>query len=69
MDAVSNNNEVTINANVMNNDLITNLPSDCCVEVPCLINSDSYKPKTIGKLPEHLAALMRTNINVQLLTA
>ena len=69
MDAVSNNNEVTINANVMNNDLITNLPSDCCVEVPCLINSDGYKPKTIGKLPEHLAALMRTNINVQLLTA
>jgi len=69
MDAICNNNEVTINANVMNNDLITNLPSDCCVEVPCLINSDGCKPKTVGKLPEHLAALMRTNINVQLLTA
>ena len=69
MDAVCNNNEVTINANVMNNDLITNLPNDCCVEVPCLINSNGYKPNKIGKLPEHLAALMRTNINVQLLTA
>ena len=69
MDAISNNNAVTINANVMNNDLITNLPSDCCVEVPCVINSDGCKPQKIGRLPEHLAALMRTNINVQLLTA
>ena len=69
MDAISNNNEVTINANVMNNNLIDNLPDDCCVEVPCVINSDGCKPQKIGRLPEHLAALMRTNINVQLLTA
>ena len=69
MDAISNNNAVTINANVMNNNLIDNLPDDCCVEVPCVINSDGCKPQKIGRLPEHLAALMRTNINVQLLTA
>lgn len=69
MDAVANNNEVTINANVMNNKYIDNLPSDCCVEVPCFINSDGYRPQNFGKLPEHLAALMRTNINVQILTA
>ena len=69
MDAISNNNEVTINANVKNNNLIDNLPDDCCVEVPCVINSDGCKPQKIGRLPEHLAALMRTNINVQLLTA
>ena len=53
----------------MNNGYIDNLPSNCCVEVPCLINSNGYIPKKIGKLPEHLAALMRTNINVQILTA
>ena len=69
MDGVANNNEVTINANVMNNGYIDNLPSNCCVEVPCIINSLGYNPQKFGRLPEHLAALMRTNINVQILTA
>ena len=69
MDAVINNNKLTINANVMNDGYIENLPSNCCVEIPCLINSKGYFPKKFGKLPEHLAALMRTNVNVQILTA
>ena len=69
MDAVINNNKLTINANVMNDGYIENLPSNCCVEVPCLIKSNGYSPQKFGKLPEHLAALMRTNINVQILTA
>ena len=69
MDAVTNNNEVTINGNVMNDGYIDNLPSNCCVEVPCLINSNGNQPQKTGRLPEHLAALMRTNINVQILTA
>ncbi len=69
MDGVANNNEVTINANVMNDGYIDNLPSNCCVEVPCVINSNGYTPQKFGRLPEHLAALMRTNINVQILTA
>ena len=69
MDAVINNNKLTINANVMNDGYIENLPSNCGVEIPCLINSKGYFPKKFGKLPEHLAALIRTNINVQILTA
>ena len=69
MDGIVNNNEVTINANIMNNNLIDNLPNNCCVEVPCTVNSNGYLPQKFGKLPEHLAALMRTNINVQILTA
>ena len=69
MDAITNNNEITINANIMNNGYINNLPANSCVVVPCLINSKGYEPEQIGKLPEHLAALMRTNINVQILTA
>ena len=69
MDGVANNNEVTINANVMNDGYIDNLPSNCCVEVPCVVNSNGYTPQKFGRLPEHLAALMRTNINVQILTA
>ncbi len=69
IDGIVNNNEITINANVMNHGFIENLPSNCCVEVPCLINSNGFFPQKIGKLPEHLAAMMRTNINVQILTA
>ena len=69
MDGIANNNEVTINANVMNDGYIDNLPSNCCVEVPCIINSKGISPQKFGHLPEHLAALMRTNINVQILTA
>ena len=69
MDGIANNNEVNINANVMNDNLIDNLPSNCCVEVPVIINSKGYKPQKFGKLPEQLAALIRTNINVQILTA
>ena len=69
MDAITNNNEITINSNIMNDGYIDNLPSNSCIEVPCLINNKGYSPKKVGKLPEHLAALMRTNINVQILTA
>ncbi|MDA9749198.1 alpha-glucosidase/alpha-galactosidase [Pelagibacteraceae bacterium] len=69
IDAVTNNKSITVNANLMNNNLINNLPSNCCVEVPCLINSNGFNPQKVGDLPEQLAALMRTNINVQILTA
>ena len=69
MDATVNNKEITINGNVMNNNFIENLPTDSCVEVPCLVNSNGYHPQNTGRLPEHLAALIRTNINVQILTA
>ena len=69
VDAFCNNNEVTIYGNVSNNGLIENLPENCCVEVPCIINKNGYFPKKIGRLPENLAALIRTNVNVQLLTA
>ena len=54
--------------NVANHGLIDNLPEGCCVEVPCLVNKNGVQPVRIGSLPPHLAALMRTNINVQELT-
>jgi alpha-galactosidase len=55
-------------ANLENSDLITNLPEDCCVEVPCLVDKNGIQPTQIGAIPTHLAALMQTNINVQALT-
>ena len=56
-----------IYGNVMNEGLIDNLPPDCCVEVPCLVDRNGVQPTRIGALPPHLAALMQTNINVQAL--
>jgi len=47
---------------------ISNLPSDCIVEVPCLIDHNGIQPTTIGEIPPQLAALMQTNINVHSLT-
>ena len=53
--------------NVPNQGLIDNLPPDCIVEVPCLVDRNGVQPTRVGSLPPHLAALMRTNINVQAL--
>ena len=57
-----------IGGNVLNHGLITNLPSEAVVEVPCLVDRNGVQPTFVGKLPEHLAALNRTNINPQILT-
>jgi alpha-galactosidase len=51
--------------NVANRGLIDNLPQGCCVEVPVLVDKNGLQPTKIGSLPPHLAALMRTNVNVQ----
>jgi len=45
--------------------VIDNLPQGCCVEVPCLVDSNGVQPTAIGALPAQLAALNRTNVNVQ----
>jgi alpha-galactosidase len=56
---------VVIYGNVPNSNLITNLPEGCCVEVACLVDRNGVQPTHVGKLPPQLAALNRTNINVQ----
>jgi alpha-galactosidase len=57
--------QIRINGNVKNSGLITNLPKDCCVEVPCLIDKNGINPCYVGEIPPQLAAINRTNINVQ----
>lgn len=57
-----------IYGNVQNDGLIDNLPGDCCVEVPCLVDGNGVQPTKIGRIPPQLAALMQTNVNVQALT-
>ena len=68
MEAIVTDNPYKIGGNVLNNGLITNLPADACVEVPCLVNRLGVQPCHVGKLPVQLAAMNMTNINVQLMT-
>ncbi|AIQ12880.1 alpha-glucosidase/alpha-galactosidase [Paenibacillus durus] len=68
MEAIETNVPYKIGGNVMNTGLITNLPREACVEVPCLVDRSGIQPTFIGNLPPQLAALNRTNINTQLLT-
>lgn len=68
MEAIINNQPTEIGGNVLNTGLIDNLPSNACVEVPCLVNGSGIHPCHVGPLPEQLAAMNRLNINVQLLT-
>jgi alpha-galactosidase len=51
--------------NVLNHQLIDNLPQGCAVEVPCLVDANGVRPTRVGALPVQLAAMMRTNVNVQ----
>ncbi len=58
-----------IGGNVLNTGhLISNLPENACVEVPCLVNGRGIHPCHVGALPVQCAAMNMTNINVQLLT-
>ena len=69
MEAIVTGNPYSIGGNVLNTGhLITNLPENACVEVPCLIDGYGVHPCHVGALPVQCAAMNMTNINVQLLT-
>lgn len=69
IEAMETNKPYKIGGNVLNTGgLISNLPKNAVVEVPCLVDGSGIAPTYIGELPEQLAALNRTNINTQLLT-
>lgn len=69
IEAMETNKPFKIGGNVLNTGgLISNLPENTVVEVPCLVDASGIAPTYVGELPEQLAALNRTNINTQLLT-
>ena len=69
MESIVTNTPYEIGGNVLNsNHLITNLPAEACVEVPCLVDGKGVHPTFVGSLPVQCAAMNMTNINVQLLT-
>jgi alpha-galactosidase len=57
-----------IHGNFMNRDagghgqLITNLPSDGCVEVACMIDRNGFNPTRYGALPAQMAAICQSNM-------
>ena len=69
MEAIAGGKTISIGGNVLNRGrLISNLPEETCVEVPCLVNRAGVQPCYVGALPVQCAAMNMTNINVQLLT-
>ncbi|MFC0469221.1 alpha-glucosidase/alpha-galactosidase [Halalkalibacter kiskunsagensis] len=69
IEAMETNIPFKFGGNVLNTGrLISNLPENACVEVPCVADRSGIIPCYVGDLPEQLAALNRTNINTQLLT-
>ena len=57
-----------IYGNVPNSGLISELPHDTCVEVPCLVDGAGVQPTVVHDYPPQLAALNRTYANVVDLT-
>jgi alpha-galactosidase len=60
--------ERELHVNIRNGGLISSLPDECCVEVPCLVGAGGAKPVPVGALPPQLTALNRTFLNVVELT-
>jgi alpha-galactosidase len=65
VEAMETNRPTRINGNIPNRGHIMNLLKGSCVEVPCLVDKSGVHGVVVGALPKQLAALNRTNINVQ----
>jgi len=65
IEAIETHVPIRVNGNVPNRGAITNLSDACCVEVPCLVDGNGVQSTIVGALPTQLAALDRTNVNVQ----
>jgi len=69
MESIYTGKSFKIGGNVLNSGgSIENLPTEACVEVPCLVDGSGIKACHVGKLPVQLAAMNMTHINVHLIT-
>ena len=68
MEAIYTGTPYKIGGNVINHGLISNLPYEACVEVPCLVDREGIHPTYVGELPLQLAAMNSSNIYAQMLT-
>lgn len=51
--------------NIPNKGIITNLPHDLVVEVPCIVNKEGIKGVNLGNIPKNIAALLRIEATIQ----
>lgn len=63
--AMLTNEPALIYGNVRNTRLIDNLPEDCCVEVPVVVDRNGLRPCHVGRLPPELAAHCAPHVFVQ----
>ena len=49
MEAMETNQPYKIGGNVINTGLITNLPQNACVEVPCMVDTQRRDPDLCGR--------------------
>jgi len=69
MEAVVTGRPYVFGGNVLNSGgLIENLPTEACVEVPCLADGSGIRGCRVGRLPVQLAAMNMTHVNVHLVT-
>lgn len=62
IEAIETDKIFKLSGNLRNNGLISNLSSDCCVEVPVYADRSGLHPTYIGNLPSQCAALCMSNI-------
>jgi alpha-galactosidase len=55
------------NGNVPNTNLVTNLPQDCCVEVPVLASKGQLQPIHVGALPLPVVPLTSLSANIEMM--
>jgi alpha-galactosidase len=67
-DIIENRNAIHV-VNVINGGAISNLPEDAVVEVSSVVNGYGISPMNIGEIPEAWAAVLRSHITCQELTA
>jgi len=67
LNAIETNTPYVLNGNVPNTQLITNLPPKAAVEVPIMVDGCGLHPCHVGDLPEALAGLNRSSLNVHAL--
>ena len=68
IEAILTDRPFVFNGNLPNTGLISNLPPDCCVEVPTTAKRNGFYPSHIGSLPPQLAALNQMQVAVQEMT-
>ncbi len=69
VNAMVTNEPCKIYGNIMNDNLIDNLPADTCVEVACLVDRNGWKPCRYGKLPSQLAMICSQQAQLHILAA